>query len=159
MYRASHKKFRDKGNWQKQVTKLDESWYHVIFVDIEMQLIFQKKGFDPSILDSFTPSEDNRMGKITQSILGPTPVPNAGDIEVYRRTLILLGIGKGVEGIALKNEILTITGVNEADFILTYSSGDDNAKVICATFEIMQAMEPKLKNEKDKKCFKRIQVY
>ena len=130
VYRATHKKFRDKGNWQKQFAKPDESSFRVIFVDIEMQLTFQRKGYDQSVLDSFTPSEDNRMGRITQSVLGPTPVPNAGDIEVYRRTLILLGIGKGVEGTALKNEILTITGVSEADFVLTYNSGDDNAKVI-----------------------------
>ena len=59
VYRATHKKFRDKGNWQKHLTKPDESWFRVIFVDIEMQLIFQRKGYDHSVLDSFTPSEDN----------------------------------------------------------------------------------------------------
>ena len=159
VYRATHKKFRAKGKWHRDFTKPEESTFRVTFVDIEMRLVFQRKGYDPTVLDTFTPSEDNRSGRITQSALGPTPAPSSSDIEVYRRTLILTGVGKGVDGHALKREVLSITGVKEGDFVLTFTVGVDSAKIICNSFDVLQIMEQKLKGEKNRKCFRGFQLY
>ena len=159
VYRATYAQFRKKGKWHREFVKPDEAYFRIEFLDIEMQLLFQRRGYDQSVMDTFTPSEDNRTGRVTQSLKGPTPVPDATDIEMYSRTLILLGIGKGVEESALKQEILSITGVNEADLVLTFNPGVGSAKVVCRSFEILQMIEQKLKNEKNRKCFKNFQLY
>ena len=159
-YRGMYKKFNEKGNWEKNVAMIKggEASFRVVFSDIELQLVLTHRGLDPSIIQRFTPSEDNRNGTVMITGKGPSPVPDDKDIELYTRTILLLGVEKGTLRVKLLGEINGLLK-GETLVAIVHNDGEENARLICSSIDSRISVEGKLKSSKDKKLWKKIQSY
>ena len=116
------------------------------------------RGLDPAIADRWTPSEENRTGKVTLTGNGPSPVPNEEDIELYRRMILLLGIEKGTKRAKLLGEINKLLN-GEVLEAITHNDGEETAKLICSSIDIRKNVEVKLRSAKDKGLWKKVHAY